>query len=473
MSKRVRVILERIELPNPDDKLAAGKLSFSGKVDGNDIGDSALVFQASPGSTIFLAGDKWQKEVECEDGAKIKLKFKGSDSSGLYTDMLKEAEKEAACPSGTAPVTGSLNKEAKGFTLHYRVAACAPEQKKTGTVKSGRETTESKDKTKVAKPPTVEILRDGSPITALNNKALVGELIKLSVKVTGAKSAPTAYRWALTGVIIKKFKGTKTTGKKDDIQPADLTKDKAEFYWVDAADNRTVSCTVTVAGSDYTGTANLDVKQPTCSFTSPVDNVRVTNKRRGKPAGQWYLAFGKDLNTTNKVGIEFKAKVVMPAGFTTAGRWHYVQINDGEHHQIENDNSKWKYVTAGWMLDTTYPYEPAPYDPATGSPGSYATGSAARTNSDSPNAGPLTAGYKKYRLEEKFKMFVMFRPPGAHSIFVPLEVVRWYYKGAATRSGTTWTMDAGSASRNANAAVTTTSFPTWTGNVATLSWQRE
>ena len=77
----VRVILDRIVLPNPDDKLAAGKLSFEGEAGSDKIGDSALVFEASPGSTIFLAGDKWQKEVECEESASLrrsKSRFRAS-----------------------------------------------------------------------------------------------------------------------------------------------------------------------------------------------------------------------------------------------------------------------------------------------------------------------------------------------------------------------------------------------------------
>jgi hypothetical protein len=76
--------------------------------------------------------------------------------------------------------------------------------------------------------------------------------------------------------------------------------------------------------------------------------------------------------------------------------------------------------------------------------------------------------------KEEFRLYVMFKPAGSNSIYVPLAVVDWWWKGEATRSGTTWSLVAGSAGHKASPThVDTSDHPEWTKNIANRQWINE
>jgi len=70
-------------------------------------------------------------------------------------------------------------------------------------------------------------------------------------------------------------------------------------------------------------------------------------------------------------------------------------------------------------------------------------------------------------------MWLMFKPDGANSIWVPLRKVWWYWRASATKVNGQWQLDEGSDHSVDPASTDTTEYPTWTYNIAMNDWERE
>jgi len=82
----------------------------------------------------------------------------------------------------------------------------------------------------------------------------------------------------------------------------------------------------------------------------------------------------------------------------------------------------------GVLLDTTYPYEPSPYDPDAGSPGTYPANNVVYFNGDAPSTG-IDQYTTEATLNCSFQTWMMYRPPGAGSLFVPIKNIEWNCAG--------------------------------------------
>lgn len=159
-------------------------------------------------------------------------------------------------------------------------------------------------------------------------------------------------------------------------------------------------------------------------------------------AGDLSLKFG----TSSSPGISFSQSTTIPSGFSGNTTW--VQLADSLRRRQLNAGSWERWAGAG--LDNTFPYNPS------------------TSTNDSPST-PLTNDLLQKTVNDSYEMWLMFKPSGTGSIWVPLRKVSWNWSGAASRSGTTWTLNSSSNSVNP-ADPDSTSHPMWTRNVKDNAW---
>jgi len=293
-------------------------------------------------------------------------------------------------------------------------------------------------------------LADGTDITNTTRDVIVGQKISLTVEVLPSGTSFTSPQWTIPGNRIANYAVTCTgSGTPPECQAptsaavtalTNPTDAAVDYYWVDGADGRQVQYSITVSGSNITGQATFNVKRPTAQVTATTGTVAV-----GSPFGNLELHYG----TTSIPGISFSRTITVPTGFAGATQWVQTVTTLRRRQLNSGAWERW----SGTGLDTTYPYD---------------SGS---STSDSPG-NPLSSDYLQVTADDSFTMWLMFKPDGATSIWVPLRQVSWSWAGAASRSGSTWTLNSSSNTGNPADADSTT-HPTWTLNVANNSWVAE
>ncbi|MCD4824706.1 MAG: hypothetical protein K8S55_08865 [Phycisphaerae bacterium] len=297
---------------------------------------------------------------------------------------------------------------------------------------------------------------DWKPIEDTSRKVLPGQ--KMNLRLSATSLDPNAkWEWTLPGVLFKNYTANQNAGILTKIYSEDRDDEQCGFYWADTKDSRNVSCKVEVNNVEVTVETFFVIEKPSCTYSSKLGTVAID-------AAQTQMGLLPAGGST--MGIDYTAKVEMPAGYTAQGKWNYVQIIRTHWTQTRAADNVVEYIAQYGLtgLDTTYPYEPSPYTAHPGSAGSWNTGAATHTEGDTPYC-VLAATYKRVEREDWFWTYVMFLPPGNESRYVPLQVISWDWKGSATKNLVTgiWALDAGS-NQNASAATASSSHPTWAFN---------
>lgn len=161
------------------------------------------------------------------------------------------------------------------------------------------------------------------------------------------------------------------------------------------------------------------------------------------------------------VGMLFSNNVIAPSGYSGNINLEWVQIitNLLRRVQTNDEPAIWYHETATNVLDTLYPYpfnQPALPYPCT---------------SDTPHSDQI-AYYQAISYSDSFDMWLMFKPDGVNSKWVPLRKVSWHWDGAGSKYGITWTLDSHTDPGNPN-DIETSNFPTWTDNIAYHHFEQE
>ncbi len=104
-----------------------------------------------------------------------------------------------------------------------------------------------------------------------------------------------------------------------------------------------------------------------------------------------------------------------------------------------------------------------------------ASAAATWSSSDSPGA-PLTSGFTTMNVAtELFRIYFMYKPSGADSIWVTVGILDWHWRASTTRSGApaanTWGPPSGLDANSNPVGSASTELPIWTANVTSLSFQ--
>jgi hypothetical protein len=287
----------------------------------------------------------------------------------------------------------------------------------------------------------VRILRDSSNITGTTTNVIVGQQINLSVQLLPSGTTASSIQWTVPGTRVQDYVASSSTGTVTSL--SSLTSSSISYAWVDGADGRQVTLAVTISGTPFTKTATFNVKRPTASITTSTGSVVV-----GTGWGDTELSFGVD---PSHHGIDFSRSITIPSGFSGSTEW--IQLATPLRRRQLNSGTWERWEGSG--LDTQYPYPELSTGVTADSPGEHMTSDLLQDTAD-----------------DSFEMWLMFKPTGTGSIWVPLRKVSWSWSGAASRSGSTWTLNSSSHSTNPSDADSTT-HPTWTRNTTSNSWQTE
>jgi hypothetical protein len=289
----------------------------------------------------------------------------------------------------------------------------------------------------------VDIFQDSTKVTNQTQNVIVGQQINLSVQVQPSGISMTKTQWTIPGTVVKNYviAYTDKQSPTSDVLTAltDLSPSAITYYWVDGADGRVVQVTFKVNGTPFTLQTTFNVKQPTATIRCDTGLVGANTAW-----GHWVLGFGVPIGP----GITLTWSSTTPNGFS--GTYEWVQTVNPVHSKTDTNGKVWTFQGAG--LDTQYPY------PINSDGHVY----------DSPQVSltPDANGtYVTATGNDSFQMYYMFQPSFSNSIWVPLNVINWFWSGTAVWDATNqiWDCTARDSSPNPPAPTTTT-FPQWTAN---------
>ena len=277
---------------------------------------------------------------------------------------------------------------------------------------------------------------------------LVGQMVDQYVNVQCPpewRQNPT-YQWTVPGNVLRDYviaQNTATTlplvdddgGQTDPVQlPRTGRKcSEVKFFWVstDGAagdpDIRTVSISVgNINGISYTITSKYEVYNPsvnneTVSFSSP----------RINPLFQWL-----SLDSATGPGMKWTADVRPPADFAE-GDWNFLQLVTPGRFYSDSTRSWHVHGTAIQGLDTAFPYAfpTVAYNATVDGIAAYSSPLPAGTGmSDSPSLSLIhirNLGGVQASVSESFETYIMYRPPGGDSRWVPVRRLLWGWSAVA------------------------------------------
>jgi hypothetical protein len=305
--------------------------------------------------------------------------------------------------------------------------------------------------------PPLTIKWGSADITGKTTNTVVGQRIILTAQL-GTGLVASSYQWTVPSLVVSDYVYTATSAYKVDLTAANRTNSTVSFCCVDKG-AKLVTCSITLTnGITVTEKATFSVKRPTVdSFTSITGPITVSNVW-----GDLEMSCG----TTNTHGIDYTAKVTAPSGF--AGDIKFVQIFHSERQRTTTNEVTQSWEVPPWWLDVSDPYlDHGPYAVVAGTQKTI-------TDTDSPGT-PLYAGLKKKTANDKYALYLMFKPSVASAIWVPLAKLNWGWTGTAesTDGGTTWTKTSGSQDASNPNGASATEFPEWsdTKTDSNPTWQ--
>jgi hypothetical protein len=307
----------------------------------------------------------------------------------------------------------------------------------------------------------IQITANGNPLdpndVATNAAFCVGQDISFMLTNLPPGVMATNFQWAFGGNYFNAQSnagpGTsvQTRSRVPYVEPALLAQGVATNWWVsgglDPPNTYIASVTCTLVFTNGNSTEQCEVQG---EFNMYRPRAAITTQTRSVFVGPGpILAFG--LTNTNQEGIVFTATISVPTGFSGSNEW--VQIVTDQRATRQNATNLTYDHYSGSGLDTLFPYGSAP------------PSNPLRT-ADSPDFG-LQNGYLEFNaLVNEYEMWLLFRPDGLKTHFVPLRAVNWSWSGSATNTATGWSLENGTASNSVNPSdFETEIYPRWTNNI--------
>ncbi len=331
------------------------------------------------------------------------------------TKLSGTGESQFANNTSTTTITQSGTVELKGIT-----ESSAKDNYIIETLMNNRVQTRntSKDRFSVAKVKILRTIGTGQPteVTDLTADTIVGERIKLNTEILPTGITVSSHLWTLPGNVMKDFlvvppTSTNPTASTSQVVPVDsLTTANVDYVWYDGADARIVNYKATVGGSQITGKTNFNVKRPEASVTTLTPSQTAIDSVTG------VLEIHLGTEPRRDFGIRFsRSPFTTPSPFTGVTQW--VQTIDSTVSVTTTMGQTGTDIRVG--LDQCYPYAGN-----TGSP------------TDSPGIG--LNGLRKINIDNKWKMYLMFKPSGDDSSWVSLREVNWRWRAEAEIINGNW-----------------------------------
>lgn len=336
----------------------------------------------------------------------------------------------------------------------------------------------------------------GTVITDKSCYTVVGSMVSFGVTITPATTQPVSYQWTIPGgdlgsqqdgVAVEKVTYTPSpmpagvvpnptsidvvTYANSTAAACSPTNPTQRFFWSSvpsggASANQVVKCKVTIGGKSTTVQTTMVLEKPAVTVTSPpiapVSGPILLPPATGitspvMQCGDWSA-------TPIVIGMIWTRAWTEPTHHPAAGTVQWVQTFTHSKRRWRFTgtfgNVWWaKHEFASGYLDTTFPY------PVSGIMGA---GSA----EDSPYIGQATwtdTLCDNIEVDEIANMYLMYRPAGTFTEFVPVHLTQWNWEGKMFRGAgnpnlvATWTMWA-TASAIGFTGTTGVGWPYWEGN---------
>jgi hypothetical protein len=249
--------------------------------------------------------------------------------------------------------------------------------------------------------------------------------------------------WTIPGTVVRGYDGTTKEAKLFKLTDADRKQPRISFFWVDAADGRTVLARFHLKSGGVAQVAfDFDVKCPTVSdFTGNTGENHIEESH-----GMKEIWFGILIKAP---GIKWIWKITMPS--THAGYIKDVQT-------VLNDRSRIMFLKPGGKdtrkLVWRHPKKTDPHmqlddddeGQAIYTPGlseekrEAGTSFTDKGSSDSPHTS-LPSLAKTVSVSDQFTYYIMFKPATnkpQDAIWVPVARAKWFWKAVATQEEKKW-----------------------------------
>ncbi|MEZ0296707.1 MAG: hypothetical protein ACAI35_09675 [Candidatus Methylacidiphilales bacterium] len=254
-------------------------------------------------------------------------------------------------------------------------------------------------------------------------EVLPGQKMTLKCETPSSMSV-TKRTWEVAGKIFKDYVATKDSSELTNMSTGDKSGETITFYWADTGTARKVKCTLEVSGvtEPIVVETDLDVIKPGCTLTFVQGEAAVIQYTELDNGFHWYAGLFRTAGATGpNAGIAFTGKVTLDSKFGV-GQWQWVQLVTMAR-MIKLFDDTWirskQYGTE--VLDTQYPYN-----------GPHSTDDPFPAYDTPRHPLPDSGAYKYLEVDnESFSMYLLFKPPGVDSRFVPLKVVHWFWSISA------------------------------------------
>jgi hypothetical protein len=303
----------------------------------------------------------------------------------------------------------------------------------------------------------------------------VGQRVDLDLATTAFAAKLDTVRWTIPGRAVRGYDGTVREAKLFELTDADLERPKISFFWVDAADGRTVRARIrTKSGADEEFVVVFDVKGPRVNpFAAKVGVTRIE-----KRAGLTGMRFGKLIDAP---GVKWNWTITMPSNLPGYIKDVQTVLIDRSNVLFLKPGGKetrklvWRHpsktglhVQLDGHSDNQAAYTPGLYEPKIGAGESFVNNG----TSDSPHA-ELPALGKTVSVNDQFTYFIMFKPAtdkAQDAIWVPVAKATWFWKATANHFGKKWVVRPSKMTPSMD--MSTTEFPMYETNGFDNEWQQ-
>ena len=295
----------------------------------------------------------------------------------------------------------------------------------------------------------MDIKLGGQIITGQTTSVIVGSKVSLTSSALPTGASLSNSQWTIPPGTSSSPIATYTvvdSPASATVSSPQVTGTSADFYWVDSG-QYTISYSVSVNGVPVSAQAIFNVLKPTATITQNVGDIAVGTLADGK----LYLHLG---NADTVPGVSFGYSISMPPGFA-GGTFQWTQVVTSINATLTLNSGGQSVLQGTNVIDNAFQY-PFVYSGVL---------------EDSPDV-ELTSDLSHAAITASFESYLMYKPSGTDSIWVPLKDISWSWAASATRTGSpnSWTLDANNYSHSVGTAVNSTAEPLWSGSTSDLEF---
>lgn len=290
------------------------------------------------------------------------------------------------------------------------------------------------------------------PVAGTLAKALPGERINLRVDTSNFPGDVTVggFEWMLPAKVFKNYTTTDNKGELVELEATDLNQQSIGFHFTTDG-LKDVRVKFNVDGTAVEAKVEIKVEKPVSTFTTDKGGVRLGVG----PLGIHALGF---MGANNPLyGVKYTASVTTPDGWAN-GQFVYSQLIKSKREFTNPPSGNATVLGDGvtWKHDGPFPY-------GTAAATFTADGVTPGIHGDSPSEAADSVFRSTIEIAESFQTYLMFRPAGTASRYVPLRKINWNWGGNATPADN-WTAVTDAVSAADAAGAETDEHPEWDDN---------